>query len=98
MTALGLFEMDGGVTADSYFDLSSPLFDRISISLNEDYYPGKEFVIEARNMSDKNRYIKSATLNGKTLSAPRLPFSAIKNGGTLVYEMTSDPTEAAWRE
>lgn len=53
---------------------------------------------DAHNMPDKNRYIKSATLNDKLLSAPRLPFNAIKNGGTHVYEMKSDPTEAAWRE
>lgn len=96
MTALGLFEMDGGVTADSSLDLTAPLFDKITIVLNNDYYPGKEFVIETHNKSENNCYIKSATLDGKTLSSPRIPFSAIRNGGTLVYEMTSVPTEAAW--
>ncbi len=98
MSSLGLFEMDGGVTADSEFDITSPLFEKISISLDNAYYPGAEFVIEARGNSKDKRYIKSATLNGKPLKSPRVPFKDIVKGGTLVYEMTSDPMEAAWRK
>lgn len=96
MTAMGLFEMNGGVTSDPQVDITSPIFDKITISLDNKYYEGKEFVIEARNNSPENRYIRTATLNGKALKSPRIPFKAIADGGTLVYEMTSDPKEAAW--
>ncbi len=91
MSAMGLFEMDGGVTADSQLDLTSPLFEKITISLDSRYYKGKEFVIEAVNNSSDNRYIKSARLNGKLLKGLRIPFSAIANGGKLVLEMTDAP-------
>lgn len=93
MSSMGLFEMDGGVTAHSELDLTSPLFAKITISLDSRYYQGKEFVIEAVNHSSANRYIKSARLNGKLLKNLRIPFSAIVNGGKLVLEMTDTPME-----
>lgn len=93
MSAMGLFEMDGGVTADSELDLTSPLFEKITISLDSRYYKGKEFVIEAVNNSPENRYIKSARLNGKLLKGLRIPFGAIADGGKLVLEMTDTPCD-----
>ena len=35
------------------FALGSPLFDKITIRLNDRYYKGKEFVIETRNIVSK---------------------------------------------
>lgn len=96
MSAMGLFEMDGGVTANSELDITSPLFDKITIQLDNRYYPGKIFTIEVRNNSEKNCFIKTAYLNGKKLMSPRIPFSAIKNGGSLVYEMTDRPEQTCW--
>ena len=46
------------------FGISSPLFDKITISLNEKYYPGKQFVIETENNSQDNIYIQSMSVNG----------------------------------
>lgn len=93
MSSMGLFEMDGGVTANSELDITSPLFEKITISLDSRYYKGKKFVIEALNNSSENRYIKSAHLNGKPLKKLRIPFSAIINGGKLVLEMTDIPCD-----
>lgn len=97
MTAMGLFEMNGGVTANPELEITSPQFSKISISLNDQYYPGKTFTIEAHNNSDKNVYIKSAMLNGKALKEPRIPFSAIAKGGTLVLEMDNNPENSCWK-
>lgn len=97
MTAMGLFEMNGGVTANPELEITSPQFSKITIALNNQYYPGKTFTIEARNNSAENIYIKSATLNGKALKEPRIPFSAIAKGGTLVLEMDSHPENCCWR-
>ncbi len=91
MSSIGLFEMNGGVTADSELEITSPLFNKITLSLNPHYYPGKEFVIEAVNNSPENCYIQSARLNGKLLNTMRIPFSAIKNGGKLELIMTDKP-------
>lgn len=93
MSAIGLFEMDGGVTAHSELDITSPIFEKITLSLDPKYYKGKEFIIEAIGNSAENRYIKSARLNGRLLKELRIPFSAIVNGGKLVLEMTDTPLD-----
>ncbi len=96
MSAIGLFEMNGGVTANPEFDITSPVFDKITITLDNRYYPGKEFIIEAKNNSDENKYIGAAYLNGKKLDVLRIPFEAIKKGGSLVLEMTNDIKQTYW--
>lgn len=86
MSAMGLFSMDGGTTADPVFDLSTPLFDKVTIKMDDKYFGGKTFTIETRNLSDKSFYIKSATLNGKKLDKMQLRFADLVKGGTLVIE------------
>jgi len=98
MSAMGLFEMNGGVTANSQLEITSPLFDRITIALDNRYYKGKFFTIEAINNSPANCYIKSATLNGVPLKEPRFPFKAIQNGGKLILIMDSDPKNCSWEK
>lgn len=93
MSAMGLFEMDGCCTPDPEFDISSPLFSKITISLDSRYYSGKEFTINAIGNSDKNIYIQEAYLNGKKLSSPKLKFNDVVRGGELTLIMGDSPKE-----
>jgi predicted alpha-1,2-mannosidase len=86
MSSIGLFSMDGCTSADPVFDLSTPLFDKITLRLDDKYYGGKTFTIETRNLSEKSIYIKSATLNGRKLDQLKLRFADIVKGGSLVIE------------
>lgn len=52
---------------------------------------GKAFVIEARDNSAENRYIQSATLNGKSWNKCAIDYSDIARGGTLVLQMGPQP-------
>ena len=97
MSAMGLFEMDGGCTATPMVDLGCPLFDHIEIELDSHYYEGGNFVIEATNHAPGNNYVQKAWLNGKRLKEPRIPFAAIKNGGRLTFEMGPAPAEDCYR-
>jgi predicted alpha-1,2-mannosidase len=90
MASIGFFEMNGGVSANSKVELTSPLFDKITIALDNKYYSGKTFVIEALNNSAESKYIKFARLNGKLLTEPRICVSDIVIGGILTLEMTSE--------
>jgi putative alpha-1,2-mannosidase len=83
--------MDGGCGAESAYDLTGPLFDKIEIRLDSHFYKGGTFTIEAHNRSEENIYIQSATLNGEPLQRARLPHSAIAAGGRLIYEMGPNP-------
>lgn len=91
MASMGLFEMDGGVRPNPEFDITSPLFNKIVISLDKNFYSGKEFIIEAINNSPENIYIQSAYLNGKKLKKLKISFREIINGGHLVLNMGSIP-------
>jgi predicted alpha-1,2-mannosidase len=91
ITAMGIFEMNGGTTDSSKVELTSPLFKKITISLDPEYHRGKEFVITAKNSTPENIYIQSATLNGKPLEKSWIYFSDIVNGGSLDYVLGNKP-------
>ena len=96
MSALGLFEMDGGVTANPTFDLGSPLFARAVITLDPAFYPGGTLVITAANNAKDHPYVQEARWNGLPLAAPRLPFAAVAKGGRLELVMGPEPNEDLW--
>jgi predicted alpha-1,2-mannosidase len=91
MAAMGLFETDGGASVKPFYEIGSPIFEKTTITLDPTYYPGKAFVIEAHNVSDKNRYIQSATLDGKPLTKPWFYHADLVDGGSLVLEMGPEP-------
>jgi putative alpha-1,2-mannosidase len=88
MSAIGLFSMDGGTSTNPVFDISTPLFDKITIRLDDKYYGGKTFTIETRNLSDQSFFIRSASLNGKKLDKLQIPFADVVKGGVLIIEST----------
>lgn len=93
MSAMGLFEMEGGCETEPMVNISSPLFNKITIKLDNNFYKGKEFVIEARNNSKENIYIQSATFNNEPLNNVRIKFQDIVNGGKMVLEMGPEPNK-----
>lgn len=93
MSAMGLFEMDGGAAVDPVYEIGSPRFEKITILLDPNYYPGGEFIIEAKNTSKENKYIQSAKLNGKTLSKPWFYHSELISGGKLQLKMGAKPNK-----
>ena len=48
-------------------------------------------MIEAKNNSNKNVYIRSTTLNGKTYTKNYITYQDIIEGGTLFLEMDDKP-------
>jgi putative alpha-1,2-mannosidase len=54
---------------------------------------GKIFEIVAKNNSDKNIYIQSATLNGKPWDKPWFSHADIANGGKLELTMGPSPNK-----
>ena len=87
MSAIGLFQMDGGAAINPQYELGSPRFKKITIHLSKKYYGGKTFVIETKNASRKNMYIRSATLNGNKIDTWHFPQKELINGGKLILEM-----------
>lgn len=88
---IGIFQMTGGCEADPYYEIGSPVFDAVTISLNPAYYKGGSFRIETVDNSSANRYIRSAKLNGREIRSFRIRHSDIVNGGKLVLQMSGVP-------
>jgi putative alpha-1,2-mannosidase len=93
MSSIGLFQMDGGAAINPQYELGSPRFKKITIHLSDKYYGGKKFVIEAKNASRKNMYIRSAVLNGKKLNTWHFPQKELIKGGKLILEMSDEPVK-----
>lgn len=93
MSAMGLFETEGGTSVKPFYEIGSPIFEKVTIHLDEKYYTGKTFIIEARNTSGKNRYIQSAKLDGKPLNKPWFYHNDLVDGGSLILEMGASPNE-----
>ncbi len=91
MSAIGLFEMDGGGATQPVYEIGSPLFEKVTLHLDDDYYSGKNFTIIAKDVSTENRYIQSAELNGKELNQPWFYHKDLVDGGTLVLQMGDEP-------
>ena len=77
---MGFYPVTPGVPG---YSIGSPQFKKVSIDLGND----KSFEVEAINVSDENKYIQSATLNGEKLNTPWISHEAIINGGKLILEM-----------
>jgi predicted alpha-1,2-mannosidase len=81
-SSMGFYPVTPGMPG---YSTGSPLFERVKIHLGN----GKIFEVEARNASDENKYIQSATLNGKVLDSPWFDHEDLAKGGKLVLDMGS---------
>ena len=73
------------------YSIGSPFFNHARIDLGN----GKFFEIEAVNNAPGNKYIQSATLNGKPLNRPFIHHDEIMKGGKIVFEM-GDKANRNW--
>ena len=85
-SSLGFFPLTPG---RAEYSIGSPLFERAKIHVGN----GKTFEVKANNVSDDNKYIQSATLNGKPLNTTTISHQDIVAGGTLVLEMGALPNK-----
>jgi len=91
MASLGLFQTDGGCRAEPIYEIGSPIFEKVTIDLGERFSRGKTFTIEAKNTSRLNKYVQSATLDGKVLNDFKFSASELLKGGNLILEMGAEP-------
>jgi len=93
LMSMGLFNLQGNVTKDPVYDITSPVFDEVTIKLDQRYYTGKQFVIKTHNNSARNMYIQKATLNGKPLTHFWFKHTDFAKGGELVLWLGPQPNK-----
>jgi putative alpha-1,2-mannosidase len=90
----GIFSTNGGTSPEPFYEISSPIFNKITFHLNPKYYSGKTFTIEAKNNSSKNLYIQSAQLNSQALNKPWILHETVVKGGKLTLNMGEKPNKS----
>lgn len=83
-SSMGFYPVTPGIPA---FNIGSPVFTDVVVKLQND----NTFRVIAKKSSRENKYIQSATLNGKEWNKPWFSWDDIKDGGVLVLEMGSKP-------
>ena len=84
-SSLGFYPVSPGIPV---YTIGSPVFTRSSIRMDN----GRTFTIDARNASWSNKYIQSATLNGRPLLRTWFTHEELAKGGTLVLIMGDRPS------
>ncbi len=85
-SAMGFYPVTPGSTA---YAIGSPIIGEVTIHLKDN----KTFTIIAEKTSDQNKYIQSATLNGKPFNRAWIDHSEIMAGGTLHFVMGPEPNK-----
>jgi predicted alpha-1,2-mannosidase len=86
LSALGFYPVTPGLPS---YAIGSPLFGLASIDAGN----GKTFKIKANKNSKENKYIQSATLNGKPFTRTWITHKEITDGGILEFEMGAQPNK-----
>ena len=86
LSSIGFYSVN---PASGNYEIGSPIFEKTTITLSEE----KSFIIEAVNVSNENKYIQSAMLNGKIFNQTTISHLQIVAGGTLKFVMGSVPNK-----
>ncbi len=87
---MGIYTVD---PASTVYELASPHFLRIVISLHAPY-AGHEFAIEAAQAPATHPYIQAVRLNGRTLPRDWIVFRDITRGGAIEFTMGARPNRS----
>lgn len=93
LMSLGLFSLRGTESINPVYDITSPVFDEITIKLDPIYYPGEKFIIKTHNNSSENCYIQKAALNGQPLNQFWFKHSDFAAGGVLELWLGPEPNK-----
>jgi predicted alpha-1,2-mannosidase len=85
-SSMGFYPMSPGIPR---YTIGSPVFSKVVLTLES----GKTFTIIAHHASMVNKYIQSATMNGKPLNTPWFSHEELESGGTLELIMGPKPNK-----
>ena len=95
MSAWAVFSMMGfypDCPGEPYYTLTSPVFDRVTVTLDRKYYPAGELVIETERSGAGDVYIGSMTLGGRPLKKYRISHGELVGSG--MKPLTKEEIEA----
>ncbi|MGM9349054.1 GH92 family glycosyl hydrolase [Streptomyces salinarius] len=91
LSSIGIFPIQPGYDT---WGLSTPVFDRVDLTLDRRYYPRGALTITAPGTSDTDRYVQSARTDGASYARTWLTTDALRSVRSLAF--TVGPQPSGW--
>jgi putative alpha-1,2-mannosidase len=91
LMAMGIYSARGVVGNPPTYEITTPIFDRVTIHLDRKFYPGATFSVQTKRHGSADIYIRSARLNGQELENCWFPHMTLARGGTLELQLGRKP-------
>ncbi|MFL9654475.1 GH92 family glycosyl hydrolase [Streptomyces sp. PB17] len=91
LSSIGIFPIQPGYDT---WGLSTPVFDRVDLTLDRRYYPRGALTITAPGTSDTDRYVQSARTDGSAYARTWLTTDALRSVRSLAF--TVGPQPSGW--
>ncbi|MFD6925315.1 GH92 family glycosyl hydrolase [Streptomyces sp. NPDC059944] len=89
LSSIGIFPMQPGFDT---WGLSTPVFDRVDLTLDRHYYPHGALTVTAPGASDTDRYIQGARVDGSSYSRTYLTTGKLRSIRSLGFTVGSEPS------
>ncbi|UYB38735.1 GH92 family glycosyl hydrolase [Streptomyces sp. Je 1-4] len=89
LSSIGVFPVQPGT--DSW-GLSTPVFDRVELTLDRRYYPSGHFTVTAPGTSATHRYVQSVRLDGADHDRTYLTTGDLRSGRELAFTVGTEPS------
>ncbi|MEU6549028.1 GH92 family glycosyl hydrolase [Streptomyces sp. NPDC046915] len=89
LSSIGLFPVQPGYDT---WGLSTPVFDRVDLTLDRRYYPHGSLTVTAPGTSDVRRYIGSARVDGSSYDRTYLTTHDLRHMRSLAFTVGAEPS------
>lgn len=90
LSSIGIFPVQPGYDT---WGLSTPVFDRVDLTLDRRYYPHGALTLTAPGTSGTDRYIQSARTDGKAYDGTYLTTGSLRSLRSLAFTVGPRPSE-----
>ncbi|MFF8023195.1 GH92 family glycosyl hydrolase [Streptomyces sp. NPDC007896] len=89
LSSIGIFPVQPGYDT---WGLSTPVFERVDLTLDRRYYPRGTLTVTATGTSDRDRYIQSARVDGSSYSRTYLTTESLRGLRSLAFTVGAEPS------
>ncbi|MFE1754739.1 GH92 family glycosyl hydrolase [Streptomyces anandii] len=89
LSSIGVFPVQPGYAT---WGLSTPVFERVDLTLDRRYYPHGSLTIKAPGTSDTRRYIQSARVDGSPYGRTYLTTGDLRSARSLSFTLGTEPS------
>ncbi|WP_030808946.1 GH92 family glycosyl hydrolase [Streptomyces sp. NRRL S-337] len=89
LSSIGVFPVQPGTDT---WGLSTPVFDRVELTLDRRYYPAGHFTVTAPGTSAANRYVQSVRVDGAARDRTYLTTGELRKSRELAFTVGTEPS------